>query len=66
VHARCVWPRRGIADALVASSIPRIDGTPQQLHDLVSRLQAALGCGSRIANSRADSEIGQRCLAPGV
>jgi len=23
-------------------------------------------CGSRIANSRADSRIGQRCVAPGV
>ena len=28
--------------------------------------EAVEACGSRIANSRADSRIGQRCVAPGV
>ena len=30
------------------------------------RIRQIPACGSRIANSRADSRIGQRCVAPGV
>jgi hypothetical protein len=52
--------------AVLAAVQARVVVDQVKRHSMVARQCLWCGCASRIANSRAESRIGQRCAAPDV